>query len=302
MARWTVRRARPRATETGDRFGSRSPIDPGALDEDFIITGSSLILEVHGRTDRGRTRESNEDSFLIADLDSGSCPDSGCVIEKHQGDAGVFLAVSDGMGGARAGEVASRLAVESVYDTLKMLPAPLRDPESNLLRSFERANETVFQRSEADAACRGMGTTLTGVLVLEDCCYLGHVGDSRAYLHHDRVLRQLTRDHSLMNFLIDYGVMSSDQAEALVNRNIILEALGVKREVTIDTGSLTVVEGDLLLLCTDGLYVTMTDDEIRQAMDAERDLERLCANLVDEANRRGGPDNVTVLVCRMGKG
>jgi protein phosphatase len=105
-----------------------------------------------------------------------------------------------------------------------------------------------------------------------------------------------------MNFLIDYGVMSSDQAETLVNRNIILEALGVKREVTIDTGSVTVAEGDLLLLCTDGLYVTMTDEEIRQALVAEDDLEQLCINLVDEANRRGGPDNVTVLACRLGKG
>jgi serine/threonine protein phosphatase PrpC len=258
-----------------------------------------VIFEVHGRTDRGRKRESNEDGFLIADLDAGTRMPVTCSVGKTRGEAGLFCAVSDGMGGARAGEVASQMALQVVLDALLAARLPSADSEGELLRSFLRANEAVFRRSETDAACRGMGTTLTAVVISERTCFLGHVGDSRAYLHHRGVLRQLTRDHSLMNFLIDYGVMSSDQAEALVNRNIILEALGVKRDVSVDTGSLSLERGDTILLCTDGLYATMSDEEIRDRIAADAGLEALARDLIEEANRRGGPDNITVLLCRV---
>lgn len=203
------------------------------------------------------------------------------------------------MGGARAGEVASSLAADAMFASLNQLTFPLADPDAALRSSLEQANRVLLDRSNADAACRGMGTTLTGVLILDGVGCLGHVGDSRAYLQHAGVLRQLTRDHSLVNFLIDYGVMSSDQAEAMVNRNIILEALGVKEDVSVDTGALAVEGGDLLLLCTDGLTATLEHEDLAELVDQEPDLERLTAHLIEEANRRGGPDNITVLVCRV---
>ena len=221
------------------------------------------------------------------------------VVTKETGNVGVFIAVSDGMGGARAGDVASRMAVESMFETLSDLKAPLTHPEDVLRRSIQRANETVFQRSETDVACRGMGTTLTGVLLCDGSGFLGHVGDSRAYLFQRGILRQLTHDHSLLNFLIDYGVMSSDQAESQVNRNIILEALGVKKDVRIDIGCLTLEPHDTILLCTDGLYSTMADAEIQTFLESEPDLARLTQALIDEANRRGGPDNITVVLGRV---
>lgn len=203
------------------------------------------------------------------------------------------------MGGARAGEVASSLAADAMFASLNQLAFPLADPDAALRSSLEQANRVLLDRSNADVACRGMGTTLTGVLILDGVGCLGHVGDSRAYLQHAGVLRQLTRDHSLVNFLIDYGVMSSDQAEAMVNRNIILEALGVKEDVSVDTGALAVEGGDLLLLCTDGLTATLEHEDLAELVDQEPDLERLTAHLIEEANRRGGPDNITVLVCRV---
>lgn len=258
-----------------------------------------MIFEVHGRTDRGLKREGNEDAFLIADLDTGARWSAACTVNKARGDSGLLCAVSDGMGGARAGEVASQMALDVVLEALRAAGAPARDPESRLRQSILRANDAVFRRSEADVACHGMGTTFTGVVVAEQACFLGHVGDSRAYLHHEGVLRQLTRDHSLMNFLVDYGVMSSDQAEALVNRNIILEALGVKRDVSVDTGSLSLVRGDTILLCTDGLYATVSDAEIHDRLAAAADLEAAADSLIEEANRRGGPDNITVVLCRL---
>lgn len=244
-------------------------------------------------------REGNEDSFLIADLDTGDRIEDGGEFEKSRGTPGMLCLVSDGMGGARAGEVASRMAVQALHEFLSALKPPLKEPERLLLKAVEHANREIFRRSEKDAACQGMGTTLTGAWLVDTFCYLCHVGDSRAYLLHDNVLRQLTRDHSLMNFLIEYGVMSSDQAESYVNRNIILEALGVKKDVSADTGSHTLQEGDLILLCSDGLYTTMPDKDIHALVAEEKSLDVLTGNLVEEANRRGGPDNITVVLCRV---
>jgi len=230
---------------------------------------------------------------------AGVRAESGGVFHPSETDGGLFLAVCDGMGGAKAGEVASSLAADTMFASLNELTLPLDDPEVTLRSSLEEANRVLLTRSNQDEACRGMGTTLTGVLILDGLGCLGHVGDSRAYLHHEGVLRQLTRDHSLVNFLIDYGVMSSDQAEALVNRNIILEALGVKETVSVDTGAVAVERGDLLLLCTDGLTATLEHDDLVEIVNQEPALEPLTARLIEEANRRGGPDNITVLACRV---
>jgi len=274
-------------------------VPPVQSNRESAISTSSIVFEIHGSTDRGLKRETNEDAFLVSDLDSGDCILGGGILEKPSGAPGLICLVSDGMGGAKAGEVASSMAVQCLHEFLMGLKSPLKDPEALLKKAIEHANTTIFRRSEAEDACRGMGTTMTGVWIVDTFCYLGHVGDSRAYLFHDGVLQQLTRDHSLMNFLIDYGVMTSDQAESHVNRNIILEALGVKKDVSADTGCLTLQEGDTILLCSDGLYSTMDDEEIKAFLVKEKDLESLSKNLISEANSRGGPDNITVVLCRV---
>ncbi len=266
-----------------------------------IIAPPNLTYELYGRTDRGIQREANEDAFLVADLDTGALEATERSV-RVASDRPLLVAVSDGMGGAKAGEVASRLSIEALLTAARddRVDGDVPDPETSLRRDVERANDVVFERSTNDAACAGMGTTMTALLVQDASCYIAHVGDSRAYLLHDGALRRLTRDHSLRNFVVDHGLMSSEQADRHVNRHVILEALGVKEDVTVDTGMLSLAAGDVVLLCSDGLYSTMDDDELARRLGAAADLATIGDDLIDEANRRGGPDNITVVICRVG--
>lgn len=263
------------------------------------IASLDLTFELYGRTDRGIQREANEDAFLVADLDRGPLDTTDRPVEVGA-ERPLLFAVSDGMGGARAGEIASRLSIEALLRAARddHADGSPRDPERALRRDVERANRAVFERSTNDAACHGMGTTMTALLVRETACYIAHVGDSRAYLLHGGALRQLTRDHSLRNFVVDHGLMSSEQADRHVNRHVILEALGVKPDVSVDTGTLSLAGGDVVLLCSDGLYSTMDDDELATRLGAGDDLASIGDELIAEANRRGGPDNITVVICR----
>ncbi len=221
-------------------------------------------------SDVGRVRDGNEDAYLV--------------------DDGMGLvAVADGMGGHRAGEVASVTALEALRAAINA-GHPLRE-------SIESANEAVFTKSLTDTSLRGMGTTLTaGTLTTGGILLVGHVGDSRAYLLHEGELRQVTVDHSLVEELVRDGRLTPDEAAVHPRRSIITRALGVDESVEVDVYPVELTPGDRLLLCSDGLTGMVHFDAIAATLRREEDPNRAAHQLVDAANAAGGEDNITVVV------
>jgi len=227
-----------------------------------LITGAA--------TDVGRVREGNEDAYLVD-------------------DAMGLVAVADGMGGHRAGEVASATALEALRSAITH-GRPLRE-------SMEDANEAVFTKSLTDEELRGMGTTLTAAtLVTGGTVLVGHVGDSRAYLLHDGELRQVTVDHSLVEELVREGRLTADEAAVHPQRSIITRALGVDASVEVDVYPVELAPGDRLLLCSDGLTGLVQAETIAATLRREEDPARAAAALIDAANVAGGEDNITAVV------
>jgi serine/threonine protein phosphatase PrpC len=231
-----------------------------------------MLRHAAALTDPGRKRRRNEDAFVCAPP---------------------LFAVADGMGGAQAGEIASRLAAAAVQ---RREPAGSPGREE-VVALIEEANRAVFERASLDEAASGMGTTLTIALLGEEEVWIGHVGDSRAYLLRQGELRQLTDDHSLVAELVRSGRLSREEAESHPQRSVITRALGTEQAVEVDAFSVPVRPGDLFLLCSDGLTSMVEDDAIRRLLEASRpDLEQAARALVEEANRRGGEDNITVVL------
>jgi PPM family protein phosphatase len=233
------------------------------------------IVEYAGRTDVGRQRNANEDDFVLAPP---------------------FFAVADGMGGAKAGEVASAMATEGFegeHDSGE--PA-----EVQLARILREANRRIYDLAVADESHRGMGTTLTAAKVTGDEISLGHVGDSRAYRWRDGELEQLTKDHSLVAELERSGQITAEAAEHHPQRSIITRALGPEPDVQVDTYTLAGREGDLFLLCSDGLTSMISDEEIGSILCSADSLDAAADALVRAANQSGGKDNITVVLFRVG--
>jgi protein phosphatase len=232
------------------------------------------VVDEAARTDAGRQRHANEDSYYAR--------------------APAF-AVADGMGGAQAGEVASRIAAEVFEER-----PDDGSPEQQLSRVAHEANRRIFELAQEDASRSGMGTTLTAALVGDDEVAIVHVGDSRAYLMRDGELRQLTRDHSLVEELRRQGRLTSEEAEEHPQRSIITRALGPERDVEPDVHTHQARSGDLFLLCSDGLTSMVRQDRMRDIVAASTDLRAAADRLVAEANEMGGRDNITVVLFRLG--
>ena len=232
------------------------------------------VVEQAFRTDTGRQRDANEDSYFA--------------------DSPVF-AVADGMGGARAGEVASRLAAES-FDTVQR---GTESPEAYLRAIAKTANARIHRVSQSDKSRSGMGTTLTAALVEGDEVGFAHVGDSRAYLFRDGELKLLTSDHSLVEELRRQGRLTDEQAEDHPQRSIITRALGPEREVEVDTMTYRAKPGDVYLLCSDGLSDMIDDETISQLLQSRELLPEAASALVDAANEAGGKDNISVVLVRV---
>jgi len=235
---------------------------------------SLRIAEHAERSDTGRVRSSNEDSFLAR--------------------APLFV-VADGMGGANAGEIASRTAVEVFAAGLQ----PGDDPESRLAETVATANSQIHKASQSDTARRGMGTTATAVLVGDGIVAVAHVGDSRAYLLRAGKIAQLTRDHTLVDELVREGRLTPEQAAEHPQRSIITRALGPEPHVEVDTFSEELEEGDVLLLCSDGLTGMVSDDLILTTVNDSRSLAAAAKSLIRKANEAGGRDNITVVLIRI---
>jgi serine/threonine protein phosphatase PrpC len=233
------------------------------------------IVEQVGRTDVGRQRSANEDDY---------------VLEPP------FFAVADGMGGAKAGEVASAMATEA----FKGEAASNEPAEAQLTRILREANRRIYDLAVSDESHRGMGTTTTAAKVTGEQISLGHVGDSRAYRLRDGELEQLTRDHSLVAELERSGQITAEAAENHPQRSIITRALGPEPDVEVDTYTLTGRDGDLFLLCSDGLTSMISDKEVSSILRSAESLDAAADALVRAANQSGGKDNITVVMFRLG--
>lgn len=254
-------------------------------------------LSVAARTDVGRVRKNNEDSFTVADLDTGErIDDASRMLSMDVRERGVLLVVSDGMGGHAAGEVASALVVDSVRGSLGESEST-ESMQRLLEQAVQRANTDVFEAARNNAR-EGMGATLTAVLVHKREAYIAEVGDSRAYVLRRGRLRQMTKDQSFVQVLLDSGAITSDQAKNFVQKNWIVQAMGLEPNVHVAIGRLHLRDGDRLLLCSDGLYSLVQEDELSSILQSE-DLTDACNRMIDRANEQGGTDNITAIVAKI---
>ncbi len=249
-------------------------------------------------SDRGLVRENNEDSCYCQEIP----PAPGDALSKY----GIYI-VADGMGGHRAGEIASRTAVETIIASLAANPGsiPQEDYGARLVDAIVAANNAIYTAAQNDKALVGMGTTVTAALLINDRAFLGHAGDSRAYLFRDRKIIRLTSDHSLVANLVKAGMISEQEARTHPDRNKIYRSLGTDRNVAVDTyrtvtetDSLGLRSGDILLLCTDGLHSMLEDNEIQTVVRGAGTARDICSRLIADANRRGGFDNTSVIVVK----
>jgi protein phosphatase len=238
----------------------------------------SVIGAYAAKTDTGRRRRRNEDAFVLAPP---------------------LFAVADGMGGAQAGEIASKLAAAALEDTD---PGRLTGPEK-VASLIQEANRRVHERSSRDPSTSGMGTTMTVALVEDGGVVIGHVGDSRAYLVRGREIEQLTEDHSLVNELLKSGKLSPQEAETHPQRSVITRAVGTDPDVDVDSFIVEPQDGDVFLICSDGLTDMVDDEHILETVERFRgNLDRMTKQLVTAANRGGGEDNITVVAFAIGRG
>lgn len=236
-------------------------------------------LEAAGLTDVGQVRTSNEDAF-------------GYCVEE-----GVF-ALCDGMGGAAAGEVASRIAVDTLINQL--CAADSHENRRKVLEeAIAAANQIVHARAEKEAALHGMGTTLVAVAIGGDRALVGHVGDSRCYLYRRGELSRLTHDHSLVDEQVRLGQLTQDEADHSPLRNVITRAIGTQTSVSADIAELALEPDDILLLCSDGLTKELSDDRIAAMLGDDGDLDSLCGRLIEAAKAAGGHDNVTAVLTKI---
>jgi serine/threonine protein phosphatase PrpC len=255
------------------------------------VTSTGLRIEVAGETNVGMKRNHNEDCFSIYE------------------ESGLYI-VADGMGGHAHGEVASQMAV----DTLKeFFQATAEDPErtwpykmdrgrgyeeNRLMTGIKLANLRIYESAQRDSKQRGMGTTLVSLFAVEDGVYVGHVGDSRVYRVRDGAIEQLTEDHSLLNDYIKMKRLTPEEIANFPHKNVIVRALGMKDTVKVDTRFETPKEGDVYLLCSDGLSGPVDDDTMLAIVRDNTDIKVVASKLIAKANENGGPDNITVIIAR----
>ncbi len=248
-------------------------------------------LDLANLTDVGCERENNEDYFCYAEPQA----------DEEFRRKGRLAVVADGMGGEEGGEIASRLAVDAVRDTYLALPE--RDPQQCLIEGFKAAHDAILECVRQRPGLQGMGTTCTAVAITDGHAHVAHIGDSRLYLIRGSSLLRLTHDHTAINNLIEQGVITLEEADTHPQRHVLTAALGAHREVSADfsPAPIPLQAGDVLVLCTDGLWGQITDDELLSTASGKAPAEA-CKELVRIAKSRGGPDNITVQILRIAAG
>ncbi|MCG6868592.1 MAG: Stp1/IreP family PP2C-type Ser/Thr phosphatase [Gammaproteobacteria bacterium] len=246
-------------------------------------------LEVAGRTDKGRVRSSNED-YIGEELEIG------------------VVALADGMGGYRGGEIASAIAINTILDELRQAIPGIGPGEIDESTGYSRqsiaareavvkANQTIYQTSRSQAQFQGMGTTIVLGIFHNNKITVAHVGDSRMYRFRDDELKTITVDHTLLQELIDRGLYTPEEARESLNKNLVTRALGIESTVAVDIHEDAVYPGDIFILCSDGLNDMVEDEEIKAALKAfDGNLGETADRLIEKANERGGKDNVSALL------
>ncbi|QSQ19245.1 Stp1/IreP family PP2C-type Ser/Thr phosphatase [Pyxidicoccus parkwayensis] len=250
-----------------------------------------MRIEVAGSTHVGMKRNHNEDNFLVLPEENLYC-------------------VADGMGGHSSGEIASRIAVDELGEfyrltskdqdstwPFKMDKARNYD-ENRLATGIKLANARIFEKASIETKFKGMGTTIVTVHFASDVAYVGHVGDSRVYFFRAGTLKQVTEDHSLLNDYLKAKKLSPEEIENFPHKNVIVRALGMKENVQVDVSRVEPQEGDVFLLCSDGLSGMVTDAQMQDILQRTPELDKACGQLIDLANAAGGNDNVTCVLAR----
>lgn len=234
------------------------------------------------KTDRGRVRQHNEDNGGIFLSSEGIC----------------LAIVADGMGGHRAGDVASTMTIDllkkSWNESNQIQTA--NEAEEWLRNQINKVNEILFQHAEENSECQGMGTTVVAAICTEKFATIANIGDSRCYLYNESGFKQVTEDHSLVNELVRTGQITKQDAENHPRKNVLLRALGTELQVEMDISTIIFEEGDMLLLCSDGLSNKVSEEEMVELIKNEQPLEEKAASFIDVANHYGGEDNITLVL------
>lgn len=255
-------------------------------------------VSVYGVTDVGMVRTNNEDSFLVAELTSGKTGLVPDLLTHTIQERGTLLVVSDGMGGAEAGEVASRLVVEQMCGALRE-SALDEHPEDSVRAAVERANRKIWDQAQGNSKQQGMGATLAAAWIRGAEVWISGVGDSRVYLLRAGRMRQITRDQSMVESLVEAGMLDRNQAEQHPQRNVILQAMGARPDVVVAIERVELRRGDFLLLCSDGLSGKISAEEMRDSVLTTPALPEACYRMIALAKERGGEDNITVIAAEL---
>jgi serine/threonine protein phosphatase PrpC len=250
------------------------------------------VLDIGHGWHTGLSRDINEDSILY----------TGFNIRTHQGIiSGGLFAVADGMGGHSSGEVASDLAIKTFQANCIYNVSTRQDvsPLAILTAAFEEANERIMEEA-GNAELKGMGTTLTAALIMGEDMYIAHIGDSRCYIINAGETIQVTRDHSVVQQLLDSGAITTEEARIHPQRNLITRVLGHSKDIVPDLHQIKLYSGDNILLCSDGLHGVLPAEAIVKAVIDSPDVNYACAELIAQANLAGGPDNISVIVIKPG--
>ena len=238
-------------------------------------------MEYFSKTDIGRKREVNQDYVFATDQPIGNIPN--------------LLIVADGMGGHKAGDFASKYTTESVVESLKQ--STVSGPQAMFEEAISKANTEIIELEASDVNLEGMGTTLVVATVIEHTLYFANVGDSRLYVIGDEI-KQLSKDHSLVEEMVRLGGINEDEAKHHPDKNIITRAIGAKLDVEIDFFEYRIVEGDIILMCTDGLSNMVEDEDVFRIIRGSRDLPEAVQGLIDQANLNGGKDNIGIVLAK----
>jgi len=233
-------------------------------------------------TDKGNVREKNEDSYYVSQIDNTK----------------LFI-VADGMGGHKGGEIASKSAINAIADYFKKYyvkwPKDNNSIKEFIKNAMKFANKEVYNKACSDCDLNGMGTTLTLLVIESGYYFIGHIGDSRAYLIRNNSIKQLTEDHSFVEELVKMGKITEEEARVHPQKNIITRALGIDEDIDIDVISDKIFIDDIIFLCSDGLTNMLTDEQILSEFSKNINLETICQNLIDAAKLNGGYDNITIV-------
>lgn len=238
------------------------------------------MLKTFSITDIGKKRKLNQDYVFTSEIPVGHLPN-------------LFL-VADGMGGHNAGDYASRYTIETIVEDIGS--SSNDSPVIVLEKAIQSANRLIRQKSFEDEDLSGMGTTVVAATIDEDRLCVANVGDSRLYVINNREIKQITRDHSLVEEMVRMGGLQREQARSHPDKNIITRAIGAQDEVEIDFFQMTLSKDDIILMCSDGLTNMIDDEEIRMILQGQRDIVEKAETLVNAANNNGGKDNIAVIL------